>query len=83
MSGEKAMAKNQEDVCILFSYICDFNDILKTENKKIVKILDNLFREFDSLCEQIGVQKIETVGYTYLASTGIEECEKNFTDKQQ
>jgi phospholipid-translocating ATPase len=38
-------------------------------------MLDSLFRVYDNLCLQHGVQKIETVGYTYMAASGIKACE--------
>ena len=39
-------------------------------------MLDNLFRMYDDLCAKNGVQKIETVGYTYMAASGIKACEE-------
>ena len=33
-------------------------------------MLHNLFSDFDEICEQFGVYKIETIGDAYLASTG-------------
>ena len=33
--------------------------------------LDKLFKDFDNQCEKFGIQKIETVGKTYLAASGI------------
>jgi len=38
-------------------------------------LLDNLYREFDKICSNFAVQKIETVGYTYMAATGIRKIE--------
>lgn len=50
-------------------------DILEAEKNNIVTLLDDLFRAFDFVCEKHGAQKIETVGKTYMAATGIKECE--------
>lgn len=36
-----------------------------------MSILDTLFRHYDSLCNQYGLQKIETVGKTYMAAAGL------------
>ena len=69
------MAEAQDDVSILFLYICDFDSIMNEEGKNVVPMLDNLFRLYDNLCLQHGVQKIETVGYTYMAASGIKACE--------
>lgn len=43
--------------------------------------LDQLFRTFDQLCLHYGVQKIETVGKTYMAAAGIKECEAGLSEK--
>ena len=48
---------------------------MREEGKNVVLMLDSLFRVYDNLCLQHGVQKIETVGYTYMAATGIKACE--------
>jgi class 3 adenylate cyclase len=48
---------------------------VRQETTKVVSYLDEMFRAFDTLCTHFGCQKIETVGKTYLASTGITECE--------
>ncbi len=37
--------------------------------------MDELFRQFDKLCYNYAIQKIETVGYTYMAATGIQAIE--------
>jgi len=44
------MQQAQDDVSILFCYICDFDSILKEEGKNVVLMLDSLFRVYDSLC---------------------------------
>ncbi|CAD8190865.1 unnamed protein product [Paramecium octaurelia] len=78
-TGVYSMQQAQDDVSILFAYICDFDTIMKEEGKNVVLMLDSLFRLYDNLCIQHGVQKIETVGYTYMAATGIKACEQNMT----
>ncbi|CAD8179034.1 unnamed protein product [Paramecium octaurelia] len=78
-TGIYSMQEAQDDVSILFAYICDFDTIMKEEGKNVVLMLDSLFRLYDNLCIQHGVQKIETVGYTYMAATGIKACEQNMT----
>ncbi|CAD8200084.1 unnamed protein product [Paramecium octaurelia] len=78
-TGTFSMQQAQDDVSILFAYICDFDTIMKEEGKNVVLMLDSLFRLYDNLCIQHGVQKIETVGYTYMAATGIKACEQNMT----
>ena len=43
-------------------YIDKFTEIVHHEGKNVVSLLDMLFREYDFLCEEFGVLKIETVG---------------------
>jgi len=43
--------------------------------------LDDLYREFDKLCSSFAVQKIETVGYTYMAATGIKKIESQMENE--
>jgi class 3 adenylate cyclase len=75
------MADDQDEVAILFADICYFDDIVEVEQNNVVVILDELFRNFDLICEKNGAQKIETVGKTYMAATGIKECEINIPDQ--
>lgn len=57
--GNLEMSEEIPDVSILFCDIYDFDKIIAAENERIVQILDNIFRHFDSLCQTHGVQKIE------------------------
>jgi class 3 adenylate cyclase len=43
-----------------------------------VHLMDELFRQYDQLCHNYAVQKIETVGMTYMAATGITAWEDEF-----
>lgn len=74
------MQESQDDIAILFCDMCDFDHIITTESLKIVQILDEIFRNFDILCLKHGVQKIETVGKTYMACAGLKACEMNFSE---
>jgi len=78
--GAFSMQESQDDIGILFCDMCDFDHIITTENLKIVQILDEIFRNFDILCLKHGIQKIETVGKTYMACAGLKACEMNFSE---
>ena len=54
----------------MFVYICDFDSLSKFYKDDVVNLLDKIFKDFDILCEKHGVQKIETVGNTYMAACG-------------
>ncbi|CAD8085670.1 unnamed protein product [Paramecium primaurelia] len=68
--------QNQGHVAIVFCDICNFDQIIMEEQENIIPFLDDLFRTFDKYCEICGVQKIETVGKTYMASAGLKACEQ-------
>lgn len=48
---------------------------MREEGTNVVPLMDELFRQFDQLCHNFAVQKIETVGQTYMAATGIKAYE--------
>ena len=70
-----ALQQEQKKVSILFCYVCKFDEIVKEEGTNVVLLMDELFRQFDQLCQNYAVQKIETVGQTYMAATGIKAYE--------
>ncbi|EAR99769.2 adenylate/guanylate cyclase domain protein (macronuclear) [Tetrahymena thermophila SB210] len=70
-SGNASIEEDQGEVAILFLDICDFDSILNEEQTKLIKWIDNLYRQFDKICVEYGVQKIETVGKIYMACAGL------------
>ena len=70
------MADDVGEVSILFCDICNFDQIIKHCQDKIVRLLDDIFRQFDIICKQHGVQKVETVGKTYMACAGLKIVDK-------
>ena len=65
-------AKYYKQVSVLF---CDFKNFTRlTETvgpKKLVEELDRLFSKFDEISNQFDVEKIKTIGDSYMAATGI------------
>ena len=57
--GQTIIEQKHDEVVIIFCDICDFDKMIDVESVKIVDILDNLFRKFDKLCFEFGIQKIE------------------------
>ena len=47
----------------------------KLSPKDIILFLDEFYSLLDQFCQLHGLQKIETVGKTYMAAGGIKECE--------
>mmetsp|Transcript_23579 Transcript_23579/g.20482 ORF Transcript_23579/g.20482 Transcript_23579/m.20482 type:complete len:378 (+) Transcript_23579:3489-4622(+) len=67
----------------MFLGIKEFNEVLKKEGSQVVKILDKVFSHFDKLCKQHGVQKIETVGNSYVACAGLKAAETKLSKTLQ
>jgi class 3 adenylate cyclase len=67
------------EVTILFCDIADFDNVIKSKENEIVRLLDSIFRRFDELCKDNGCQKIETVGKTYMACGGLRYLEQTLS----
>ena len=76
--GKFIISEDQGDVAVLFCDICDFEKIIVEEDHRLVQLLDMIFRVFDNLCLNNNIQKIETVGKTYMACAGLKEYEYSY-----
>lgn len=75
MGGKCYKEIQHEPMAMLFCEVLNFHSILKKEGSKVVPILDEVFRQFDQICRQYGIQKIETVGSSYVACAGLKAAE--------
>lgn len=74
--GARYIAEDQGTVTIVFCDILDFDSICAEYSpQELTAFLDNVFQKFDQLCSAIGVTKIETVGKTYMACSGLKDSE--------
>ena len=74
--GERGAAYGYEEVTICFCDISNFDELMaKLSPKDIISFLDEFYSILDQFCQLHGLQKIETVGKTYMAAGGIRECE--------
>ena len=66
-----------EEVSFVFTHIVGFTDMLSsTPRPVILKLLDDVFNEFDSLSKKHGVYKIESIGDCYMLVAGHEKTSK-------
>ena len=80
--GKKNFSDNQGEVTIIFIDIEYFDQLVQQySGKELIDLLDKVYNAFDSLCEQHGLQKIETVGKTYMACGGLKVCEKDIDSR--
>ncbi|MCC5815554.1 MAG: FIST C-terminal domain-containing protein [Leptospira sp.] len=71
-SGETKIADQFDNVTVLFADLVGFTSLSgKLNASEIVRILNLLFRNFDSLCDRYGIEKIKTIGDAYMAATGL------------
>jgi adenylate cyclase len=71
-SGESNIADHFEDATVIFADIVGFGKITaRMKAYEIVGCLNQLFSEFDRLAEDLGVEKIKTIGDNYMAIAGV------------
>ena len=67
----EALAWTFDCVCLMQSDIVGFTKLgARLTPEALCGMLHNLFSDFDEICDEVGVYKIETIGDAYLASTG-------------
>ena len=81
ISEEKHVIDVEDPVTILFCDIADFDEVVRKNEDKVVFMLDKIFRKFDDLCILHGIQKIETVGKTYMAAAGLKQVESGLSQE--
>lgn len=72
-----AVAKQVDDVTILFTDFKGFTEIAETLSpKELVAEIDACFRAFDAIMERYQVEKIKTIGDAYMAAGGVPQFRK-------
>ena len=72
-------SRNHECVGVIFATIVNFNEFCQVEQDRAIdciRILNEIVSEFDELLDRpefIGVEKIKTIGSTYMAASGLNE----------
>lgn len=71
-SGERNIAERFAEVTVLFADIVDFTTLAnETDPEDLVTLLNELFSRFDRLAERHGLEKIKTIGDSYLVVGGL------------
>jgi adenylate cyclase len=72
--GEHTIAERFDGVTVLFADVVDFSQFAsRTEPEDLVSLLNDLFSRFDQLAGQHGLEKIKTIGDSYLVVGGLPE----------
>jgi class 3 adenylate cyclase len=70
--GEKNISGSYPDVSILFSDLVGFTSLASQMTAtELVKMLNDLFTRFDKRADEIGLEKIKTIGDAYMAAGGL------------
>lgn len=74
LAGEKSIAEETQSVSIFFSDIVGFTSLAESiAPSELVKYLNELFSSFDLIARKHGIEKIKTIGDSYMAVCGIPE----------
>lgn len=80
--GQKNFSDAQGMVTIVFCDIEGFDELVQLyEGKELIELLDQTYNAFDQLCDQYGLQKVETVGKTYMACGGLKIVESKIDSR--
>src|SRR5438445_11461845 len=70
-NGESNIADHFDDATVIFADVVGFGKITaRMKAYEIVACLNQLFSEFDKLAEDVGIEKIKTIGDNYMAVAG-------------
>lgn len=78
LRGETYIAERRDNVAILFCDLVGFTAMSRTKSPaELVDLLNNLYSDFDEIAAAHGVEKIKTIGDSYMAVAGIFANEGN------
>jgi class 3 adenylate cyclase len=76
--GEETIADHFENVTVIFTDIVGFTNLASLISATtIVKLLNLLFSRFDALLDHYNVEKIKTIGDSYMLAAGIPKPSKD------
>jgi adenylate cyclase len=73
--GEHRIAETHPETTVLFADIVGFTPWAQsTDPARVVDVLDRLFTRFDELAAKHAVEKIKTIGDSYMAAAGVPDA---------
>jgi class 3 adenylate cyclase len=77
IKGEANISDEYSDVSILFADLVGFTQLsAKLDAHQLVTVLNEIFTQFDLLCEKYNVEKIKTIGDCYMAASNLPTPDK-------
>lgn len=78
---ETNIADGHADVTVMFADIVNFTHLSEEMSpNETVRLLNDIFSEFDSAAERSGVEKIKTIGDAYMAAGGLAVTNTQYVD---
>ncbi|MGB3401893.1 MAG: adenylate/guanylate cyclase domain-containing protein [Microcoleaceae cyanobacterium] len=79
--GERQIADGFTEATILFADIVGFTILsAQVEPEELVRMLNEIFSAFDTLCDRYNLEKIKTIGDAYMVVGGLPNPCKNHAD---
>ncbi len=79
--GQSIIADSFSDVSVLFADLVGFTNFASQKSAaETVKVLNQIFSEFDQLSLQHGLEKIKTIGDAYMVVGGLPEPQENHAE---
>jgi adenylate cyclase len=76
------IADAHDEVTVLFADVVGFTPFTeRTEPRRVVGVLDEVFSAFDALTVQFGLEKIKTIGDAYMVVAGLPEPRRDHADR--
>jgi guanylate cyclase len=76
------IARYYDEAGILFADIVGFTPLsAELTPVELVDELNRIYSQFDRLADQLGVEKMTTIGDSYMAAAGLPEPQKDFLDR--
>ena len=73
--NDRIIAKHHKEASIMFADIADFTLLSATlPPGEVVEMLNGVFTTFDQLTEKQGLEKIKTIGDSYMVAAGVPEA---------
>lgn len=70
--GESTIAESYPDVTVIFADLVNFTQLSeRTPAPQLVELLNEVFSDFDRMAERHGLEKIKTIGDSYMAVGGL------------
>lgn len=70
--GPKTIAERYEGASVLFADVVDFTPMsADMPPEDLVELLNEVFTYFDEVADELGIEKIKTIGDCYMAASGV------------